>query len=307
MSCMMTRTTLLAFFLIALSMPGFALAGEAPAAAPAEEKAAVPAEAEKAQEKTEAKTEEKPEEKQEEKKEEKKEQAPKQENAVTEELPPEAAAHKKAAEESFELTKAIAEKLTPAEQKHFLVLYNNYNLIGTVKMVQADVGSAVTACSKENPDMKESLDTRVTQWNAAINPVIKDAEANVENMVIAQEYAKPADIKKMFKSLDKTRKLASGQVEKIPVTTKDACEYLLEKMSDTEANFVRLLQSTLMSAPQVVPMNPEPAPAAAEEKKEEPATQPEEKVEEKKPEEKAEEKPAEDPKPEERAPGSRPE
>lgn len=281
----MTRTIALAFFLIALSMPGFAFAEEVPAAAPAEEQAAAaPAEAEKPAEQTEEKKEEPKEEAKQEAA--KKEDAPKQENAVTDELPPEALAHKKAAEESFALTTAIAEKLSPGEQKHFLVLYNNYNLIGTVKMVQTDVGNAVAACGKENPDMKEALETRVAQWNAAINPVIKDAEANVDNMVVAQEYAKPADFKKLFKSLDKTRKLASEQVEKIPVTTKDACEYLLEKMNDTETNFVRLLRGTLMSAPQVLPIEPEPP--AAGEKKEEPAAQPEEKAEEK-----VDEKPAE--------------
>ncbi|MGB4107878.1 MAG: hypothetical protein WBK55_08800 [Alphaproteobacteria bacterium] len=298
----MTRTVFLACFLFVLaSYANIAAAAYAPAPTEVEEQAAPPVDAEKAQEKTE--------EKQQEKKEEKKEEAPKQENAVKEELPPEAEAHKKAAEESFRLTKEVAEKLGPDEQKHFFILYNNYNLISTVKMVKGDVAAAVTACGKENPDMKEGLDARLTEWSGAIDPAVKDADANIENMIIAQEYAKSADIKKVFKSLDKTRKLANAQVEKVPVTTKDACEYLRDKMSDTQTNFVRLLQSTLMSAPQIAPM--EPRPAAAEEKKEEPAAQAEEKVEEKaeekKPEEKAEEIPAEDPKPEERAPGSRPE
>ncbi len=91
--------------------------------------------------------------------------------------------------------------------------------------------------------------------------MIGEAEANVDNMVLAQEYTKPAQIQKVFKGLDKTRALAGKQVEKTPVTTKDACEYLQEKMSDTQANFIRLLRSTLVTAPQLAT-----PPAKAEEK-----------------------------------------
>ena len=63
------------------------------------------------------------------------------------------------------------------------------------------------------------------------------------------------------------------------MTTKDACEYLQEKMSDTQANFIRLLRSTLVTAPQLATP---PAEAKAEEK---PA---EEKSTEEKPAESAE-------------------
>jgi hypothetical protein len=159
------------------------------------------------------------------------------------------------------------------------MLYSNYNIIGTVKMVQGDVDHAVEACGKENPDLKEGMDARLKEWHGAIDPVIEEAEANVDNMVLAQEYTKPAQIQKVFKGLDKTRTLAGKQVEKTPVTTKDACEYLQEKMSDTQANFIRLLRSTLVTAPQLATP---PAEVKAEEK---PA---EEKSTEEKPAESAE-------------------
>ncbi len=220
---------------------------------------------------------------------EKKEEAPKEEEkkaeTAEEKIPKEIQDHQKASEEVFKLTKTIAESLGPEEQKHFFVLYNNYNLIGTVKMVKEDVGNAVKSCGENNPDMKEGLDKRFTEWDAAVSPVIKDADANITNMVAAQDYAKSADIKKIFKGLDKTRKMANKQIDKTPVTTKDACEYLQEKMTDTQENFIRLLQSTLMSVPQLLPSVPEPA---AGDKEEEIPAKAEEKIEEK-----AEEKPAE--------------
>jgi hypothetical protein len=269
----MIRTIFLALFLLTLSAPvAFAAAEEAAPAADVktEEKAA------EAPAKEEAKEAPK-----EEKKEEAKEPAPAAEKA---ELPPEAKAHQAAAEKVFADIKAIAESLKPEEQKHFFMLYSNYNIIGTVKMVQGDVDHAVEACGKENPDLKEGMDVRLKEWHSAIDPVIEEAEANVDNMVLAQEYTKPAQIQKVFKGLDKTRTLAGKQVEKTPVTTKDACEYLQEKMSDTQANFIRLLRSTLVTAPQLATP---PAEVKAEEK---PAEQKpaEEKSTEEKPAESAE-------------------
>jgi hypothetical protein len=253
----MIRTIFLALFMLTFSTaPGFA-ADAAPAADVKTEEKAVEA---PAQETAKEAPKEAP---KEEKSEEVKEAAPVAEKA---ELPPEAKAHQQAAEKVFTDIKAIAENLKPEEQKHFFMLYSNYNIIGTVKMVQGDVDHAVEACGKENPDLKDGMDARLKEWHGAIDPVIQEAEANVDNMVLAQEYTKPAQIQKVFKGLDKTRSLAGKQVEKVPVTTKDACEYLREKMSDTQVNFIRLLRSTLVTAPQLaVP----PAEAKAEEKTEE--------------------------------------
>lgn len=161
--------------------------------------------------------------------------------------------HQEASQKVFEQTKKIAEGLSPEEQKHFFILYNNYNMIGTVKMVQGDVGNAVKACGESNPDMKGKMDARFKTWSEAIDPIVKESEGHVDNMVIAQEYAKPKEIKDIFKGLDETRVLANAQVEKTPVTTKEACEYLLNTMDDTQENFAKLLRSTLMSAPAIAP------------------------------------------------------
>lgn len=182
--------------------------------------------------------------------------------------------HQKSAQKVFDLTKAVVEGITPEEQKHFFLMYSNYNLLGTVKMVQGDVGNAVEACGKENPEMKQALDARHKEWATAIAPVMKEADANVNNMVEAQEYAKVGKIREIFAGLDKTRDLASKQVEKTPVTTKEACAYLQDKMSDTQENFIRLLRTTLVSAPQVIQPDPPKKEEAAPAPVAEPAVEP---------------------------------
>lgn len=166
-----------------------------------------------------------------------------------------------------ELTKGLSER----EQQHFYLVYNNYNLIQTVQMVQGDVETAVKECGKNNPEMKEAMDERYAEWSAAINPVMDDADANVDKMVETQEYAPPKQIKKIMKALDKTRKETSKQIEKIPVTTPEACDYLRNKMSETQDSMLGLLKTTLVPFTQLFPEQSTAEDAVKEEPKEEKA------------------------------------
>jgi hypothetical protein len=172
----------------------------------------------------------------------KKEEA-KKEEAVDKEIEK----YNKASEKAFETLKEISANLKEADAKHFYMIYNNYNLIGTVKVVQGDVKNAVKACGENNPDMKADMDARYKTWNGALQPVIKESEANVNNMILAQDYAESAKIKKAFKALDDARRINNEQMDKQPVTTAEACEYLGNKMSDTQENLVTLLRTTLVS------------------------------------------------------------
>lgn len=138
-----------------------------------------------------------------------------------------------------------------ASEQHFLALYGSYNMISVVEGVQEQLGDAVEQCVDANPDMKEALTTRYEEWNAAINPVLEDARGNVDNMIAVQEYTKPRKIRKLLKFVDKKRK-NDRDVETFPVTSVEGCEYMRKKMSDTQTNLTRLLESTLVSLPQAL-------------------------------------------------------
>ncbi len=161
------------------------------------------------------------------------------------------------------------ENIGPQEQQHFYMAYNNYNLIETVKIVQKDVSSAVDGCGENDPDMERALKGRFAAWNDAINPVLEEAKGHLDNMVVAQDYAKPDNIREIFDSLDETRKRTDARIDKIPVTTKEACEFLLGKMDETQDSMVSLLSSTLVSMPQTFQEQPQ---EEEPEKEEEPAS-----------------------------------
>ncbi len=158
----------------------------------------------------------------------------------------------KAQNKVFEAAKDFTAGMDPMSERHFTVLFSNYNLIEVVKTVQDDIGLAVAACGKENAEMQEPMNARFADWKAAIAPIINDAEANVGNMIVAQSYAEPREIKKFFKFVDKTREEREDGVEKVPVTSKEACNFLLKSMDKTQPNMVSLLKQTLVSLPLVM-------------------------------------------------------
>jgi hypothetical protein len=139
-----------------------------------------------------------------------------------------------------------------ASARHFTIVYSNYNMLKVVETVQDDVEMAVDKCTSANPAMKDQLSARHTAWKDKIKPVLNEAEQHINTMVLSQEYAKPKDIRDFFKKIDKERKAHDREVKKVPVTTQEACEYLLKTMDSTEQQLVELLQATLVSTPQAV-------------------------------------------------------
>lgn len=155
----------------------------------------------------------------------------------------------KAADKVRAQVEDLAKDLKENERGHFLAIYNAHNLIQVVKIVQGDVGDAVKACGAENPDLKAGLEARYGDWKAAVDPILKEAEGNVDNMIAVQDYAKSRDIRQVLKTADKVRQETNQAVEKVPVTSVEACNYLRDKMDDTQDNLTKLLQSTLVSLP----------------------------------------------------------
>lgn len=172
---------------------------------------------------------------------------PQPKEPLSPEMQKKAEQHKEAAKKASEAVNEIGKDLKGDDARHFFMLYNNYNLLATVKMVQSDVGNAVTSCGEKNPDLKSKMDERFTTWNKAIGDVVTEAQGNVGNMISAQEYSEPGKIKNAFKLLDEAREASNKYIDKQPVTTEDACNHLLTKMDSTQKNLTELLRRTLMS------------------------------------------------------------
>lgn len=168
------------------------------------------------------------------------------------ETPEEVVPSQQAVKDSTQLHAAIdalIKDAPEASQKHFMALYHTHNILSVVKTVRHDVGSAVKACSENNPDMADKMNARFDEWKTAVAPVLVEAEGNINNMIIAQDYAAPQDITGALNLANKVRAKGEASVKKVPISNKEACEKLYETMASTKDKVITLMQETLVSVP----------------------------------------------------------
>ncbi len=175
------------------------------------------------------------------------------EEVIIDEGDPKAAALAKAQMEALSgQVRNVTKNLGQAEYTHFGIIYGNYNIYSTVKAVREDVEKAVNACKENNPDMADRIDTRWGSWTKSVDANMKEAWANINSMTMAQDYASQDSMKNIFALVDETRKANSSRFEKIPVSTPEACEFMLSKMDETQDNMNMMLIATIRSYPEIM-------------------------------------------------------
>jgi hypothetical protein len=154
--------------------------------------------------------------------------------------------------EAAKIRKQISDfsgKLDGESMQHFMTMYTGFNMIEAVKLTQSHVAEGIESCGENNPDMKDELQTRHKDWKSSLKAPLKEADGNIKNMMIAQDYAESKEIKSMFKSIQKIRTKANKRFERIPVTSTEGCAHLLDKMDETQEELLSLLDSILLSRP----------------------------------------------------------
>ncbi|PCJ03240.1 MAG: hypothetical protein COB14_00470 [Alphaproteobacteria bacterium] len=141
----------------------------------------------------------------------------------------------------------IMPTLSQDEATHFLTMYKNYTMYSMVKAVSKDVGGAVQACVDNNKDMAKDLQDRFKRWDESVGGTMKDSLAGVTNMALAQNYMPQKDVNVLFKLVDEVRAVNSSRFETAPVTTPEACEFMMSQMDQTQESMRHLLKMTLLS------------------------------------------------------------
>lgn len=142
-------------------------------------------------------------------------------------------------------TKTLLEGLDDAQKNEFAAIRNSHGIIRAVEDVQASVQRGVLACGKANADLKDSLDERLSNWRAAIRPVMKQAQTKQEKMILLQSFAKPSVIRSYLKTFDEAVAFRNSAIKEVPVTERKECESLLKSMDGTQENLIKLLRENL--------------------------------------------------------------
>jgi len=137
-------------------------------------------------------------------------------------------------EKMKEKSEELGKKLGEPELRHLYFIREGFGITRAVKMVRRDVGNAVKACGKDNPDMKPDMEGRYSEWTKAVDPVLAEQEAAIDTAVKAQNYVKPKEIKDYLKLIEQTADYANDNIDKRIVTTPEACESLLKSMDKTQ-------------------------------------------------------------------------
>lgn len=141
---------------------------------------------------------------------------------------------------------AMIDKLSEEDSANIFIMRNKHSIIRAIGVVERDIGAAVDACSKANPDMKEKMQGRYKQWQDAVNPITKTAQKNLEAAIDAQKIVKPAEFKKVLKMNDKAFEYGDKLTVKKPVSSPEACNKLIQSMNGSEDEMVTLLRQTLL-------------------------------------------------------------
>jgi hypothetical protein len=141
---------------------------------------------------------------------------------------------------------ALIDPLNDKDKESFFILRNKYSVLRVIRIVGRDIGNAVKSCGSKNPDMKDKMEGRFKQWQGAVDPILDSAKKTLDQDI---ENQKIVDVKKartVLKLNDEAYEFGDKQIAKTPVTTKEACQGLLDSMDRTEDQMVTLLQQTLL-------------------------------------------------------------
>src|SRR5690606_28631458 len=122
---------------------------------------------------------------------------------------------------------AMIDPLSKEDKESIFILRNKHSVIRVIRVVEEDIQKAVKSCAKANPDMKETINTRFSQWQGAVDPILDTAKKQLDKDIAAQTIVPPKEFKNVLKLNDAAYEFGEGKIKKQPVSTKEACEDLI--------------------------------------------------------------------------------
>lgn len=137
---------------------------------------------------------------------------------------------------------ALSEGLDDDQRQQLAVIRARHGVIRAVRVVRGDVGSAIEACGQANPDLEPKLEGRYAGWTGTIDPILSEADRSMENAYRNQTVTSEKEMRGLIKLTEQAFEQRDSRIQKVPVTSYEACEGLLVNMDKTEEDLVRLMK-----------------------------------------------------------------
>ncbi|PZP57413.1 MAG: hypothetical protein DI586_00545 [Micavibrio aeruginosavorus] len=142
-------------------------------------------------------------------------------------------------------SKKILDGLSENQTKQFAAIRHSHGVIRAVEDVRKNITKASESCSKHNPEFAVAMQKRVGEWQASIDPILKNAKERLDTMIKLQDFASPMETKSYLKKIDEAVAFKSKSMKSVPITEKKECKKLLGTMDDTDKDLKELLVQTL--------------------------------------------------------------
>lgn len=143
-----------------------------------------------------------------------------------------------------EYTAGLLKGLKPQQAQYIFQLRQEFGVIRSIQVVQKDIGKAVESCGNEHEDLKAPIMARYESWKAAVAPKLNAADNALKKAIGRQSFRPTVRVSMLLDHVEAAFEERDAQLEKVPVTTKDACQILQDSMDNTQENLLNLLDET---------------------------------------------------------------
>lgn len=160
-------------------------------------------------------------------------------------------------------TDELLKDLNKDQVTQFEKIRTAHGTIRAVEDVRMSLSRAVDSCVKNNPDLKESMTTRLQAWKNFVLPVMRQGQNRLEKMILMQSFTRPSALRGYLKVFDEAVKYKETPYTEVPISAEKDCKILVKNMAESETVMQKLITETLGLDQ---PLTPEGVAAGAEKK-----------------------------------------
>ena len=141
-------------------------------------------------------------------------------------------------------TASLLNGLEKYQAQYIYKIRQEFGVIRSVQVVKSDIGDAVKSCKEENPSIEEKITSRFESWNSEIISKLASADAALKEAIQRQSFRPTVRVNMLLDHVQAAFEERDSQLQKVPVTTLEACENLLKSLDNTEESLKTLIDET---------------------------------------------------------------